>query len=1612
VAAIFHTPGPKPAVTALSGKEPRPDQPDQALRFRRMQLEDERKQIPADGLLRAKAQMDAMREEQLQRAAAAGKPEGEEVARLIPSDWRWVGPGNVGGRIRAIAIHPTNASRIWVGSVSGGIWYSSDAGNSWRPVDDFMANLAISSLAIDPANPNIMYAGTGELFAASTPDGLGFAPDGLRGLGVFKSTDGGATWSQLPATNPADPAVCATGPGLTCAWSYVTRLSIAPNGAVIVAATGSGIWRSSDGGATWTPGAGAAGIFFDIDADPTNSQRAIASGGGFAGYSTNAGQNWTGATFTPAISLAGGGTGRVEVAYAPSNPATVYALVDQTTPDPSPSPSPAPSQPSQGALYRSTDGGQSYTKVNTTPGLGILGTLGGYSNILWVNPQDASVVVVGGLDLWRSTDSGASFTQISRWQCAPLNNGGSCAGISAHADHHMIVSAPGFNNTTNKTVYFGNDGGIYRTDDVLAVAQLSGWVSLNNNLGITQLYGGAAGPTGRLLGGTQDNGNVTNIAQPSPSPATINPQTWTTPRGAGGDGGYVAADPSDANYLYSEYVNLQIGRSSDGGASVTPIYCDPASITPITGVCTSSAGITDAGTQCGIPAGSCANFIAPFILDPNNSNRMLAGGTSLWRSNDVKTATTPVWTAIKEPYSFNMPPHNQAISAIAVAEGNSDFIVVGHNDGSIFLTRDGTAAATATTPMWAKIDIAGVPNRFVTRLVIDATRAPNWIYATFGGFSPDNVYVTKDLGATWLDVTGSGTTALPDVPIRSLLIHPVRPDFLYVGTEVGIFASEDAGATWQLPHGGPANVSVDELFWSNGSLTAATHGRGFYTTNNRAFAQAGGGSGIGAAAGCFYPSLTCPNNTCTPGWWDCPCTWNGPIPGPNDDVVVTCPVLVRSGLINPRNLRVNGRLDFASNASLIMPNGTLLNFGTIAGGSELRMGSLLNAGTITTRRLWAIGSLSNGGIIDASASWGSTETSYPIEANDITLGGHGSLSAQGVLCNGNLVIGPGASLRALGGSPQAGKAALFLHGNAANLGLLDVRGEFALSFGAQGATAMHTFFGTGEWKLGAFTVGDRTDPRFGGYATLTLASDLTLKVTGLPAFANNSMVVSAPATIKQNGNDLYLNASSLWNYGQIDVGAGALYLNSPSIKLGEPSGPSRPANLGPPGFVGAGTVNMAGEGNIFFEALQNSQPSFNLTSGTVDGRMGMTINGAFTVATGATFNINSGALRLTGTAVVNGTLGKAFGTPVGSALQFTGVTFTNNGSVSGDTFEFNYGSGSLPRNQTIAGAGAWPGARLTRVGFFNAATNLALANDMTLNWTQLSIYGGSTIQTGAFTLTMPCSTTFDPSSAQFINGEIIGNVRRTNIADCAGPIPFTSRFTTVQFDSGTPPTEMTISLFREPPPGFGNAVRRAYAITPLGGSAWTSTLRLSYLDAELNGNAEGSLALYRDTGSSWNPEGASVRSTTENWVEQAGVTQFSRWALSSAAPATGDSDGDGMADEFEQAYFGSPTAGDPALDSDGDGTSNLAEFRAGTVPTNPASVFKITSTSKIAGGAVAFSFSSVSGKSYRVDFRNSLGSGDWMPLQTNIAGTGANITITDNSAAGEPERFYRVVVLP
>lgn len=756
---------------------PKYGDPDGALRFRRLQLQDEKGLIPPDGLQKARehvARMKAAREERLKAGPQEGLPgAGINGAGIEPGSWAWLGPGNIGGRIRSIVVDPNDDDNMWIGSVSGGIWRTTDEGVSWQPVDDFLANLAVSTMVLDPDNPTTMYAGTGEGFGNQ---------DALQGAGIFKSTDSGMTWNLLANTNPAaaPPPGCGAIGAAPCPsfWLFVNRLAISADGnplsSTLLAATNGGIARSTDGGMTWTRQTNVQA--FDVDFVGGSSTLAAVGEQGNSRFSTNGGVTWTAATFSPPLTVPPPSSivGRVELATAPL--LTVYASVDQNN----------------GEIYRSVDGGQTYTRVASI--FQHLGSFGWYANALWVNPMDSNQIISGGVNLWR----GVYDPQFQSMNMTQISLG--LGPFTPHADHHVIVASPGFNNDTNRVAFFGNDGGIWRCDDTTTADTFQGWAELNNTLGITQFYGAAVqNSTGVVVGGTQDNGTLKFSGFT---------EGWTEMFHS--DGGFVSVDQTDDRYIYGERQNLQLVRSTDGGNSANFIF----------------NGITDACPQANPACSGQTNFIAPLLLDPNEPNTLLAGGWSLWRSTDVR-AETPTWATIKNP--TGAPAPNSPISAIAISPLTSTLILVGHNNGDIYRTLNGTASP----PAWTQIDTPNLPNgRVVTRLLVDPNHDTNWYYATFGGFSGDNVWRSTDGGASWTDITGAGATGLPNVPVRAIAINPTNPNHLYVGTEIGVFTSEDGGATWDVSQDGPANVSVDELFFrSDNTLYAVTHGRGVYRTS-------------------------------------------------------------------------------------------------------------------------------------------------------------------------------------------------------------------------------------------------------------------------------------------------------------------------------------------------------------------------------------------------------------------------------------------------------------------------------------------------------------------------------------------------------------------------------------------------------------------------------------------------------------------------------------------------------------------------------------------------------------------------------------------------------------
>jgi photosystem II stability/assembly factor-like uncharacterized protein len=703
-------------------------------------------------LFQAAAQRDAIAREYQSRRPM------EKLAGVTSTTWQALGPGNVGGRLRAITFDPRNAARIFVGAASGGVWLSEDGAVSWRPINDFLGSLSVTSIVIDPANPNIMFAGTGEGSA------------GLVGAGIFKSVDSGLSWTQLANTSP----------DVDMDWRFVNRIAMHPQQTnIMLAGTTNGInstrgavFRTNDGGASWTKVANFKTP--DIAFDPNDPNNAVAGrDDGYISYSRDAGRTWqTGPQLiTQFTGRPSNSTARAEIAYARSRPGMIYASVDHE----------------KGEVWRSTDGGETWNMLSRPQHTN---NQGDYDNAIWVDPFNENTVLVGGLDLHRSLDGGVTFLKVSDWRFAPY---------SAHADHHAIVAPPTYS-AQNPVVYFGNDGGLYFTANVYGITEgndhTNGWLNMNNGLAVTQFYAGAGKRSagGRIIGGTQDNGSL-----------QLRNGEWSMWRG--GDGGFSAVDPENDTIFYGEYVYLSIHRSLNGGASSSYI-CN---------------GITEgkktegSSTYCGANATEKTNFISPFVLDPNNSNRIVAGANSLWVTDNAKS-TPPSWRTIKAPYTGAQP--DNFINAVTVAAGNSNVIWVGHNGGQVFKSSNGLAE----TPEWTMMQ--GLPtNRRVQSILLNSAD-PNHAIVSYTGFNPANLWETRDGGATWSSaITGN----LPNAPIFVVTRHPSNPNWLYAGTSVGVFASENGGLSWSTTNDGPANVRVRDLFWySPNELVAVTYGRGMF----------------------------------------------------------------------------------------------------------------------------------------------------------------------------------------------------------------------------------------------------------------------------------------------------------------------------------------------------------------------------------------------------------------------------------------------------------------------------------------------------------------------------------------------------------------------------------------------------------------------------------------------------------------------------------------------------------------------------------------------------------------------------------------------------------------
>jgi photosystem II stability/assembly factor-like uncharacterized protein len=718
--------------------------------------------------------------------------------------WEPLGPGNIGGRTRAFVIHPNRPAVMWAGGVSGGVWKSTDRGGSWRPVGDQLANLAVNVLRLDPSDPDVLYAGTGEGYFREAVRGTALP---LRGGGIFRSDNGGETWLRLPATNRGR-------------FYYVNDLVVSRHDPQrLYAATWWGIFRTEDGGASWqqvlNPKVRGGCLDLVVRTDQPQNDYLLAGCGTLA-----PGAVWrnTAAQADGAWEkvLAEPGMARTSLAIAPSRQNTVYALAASNVPGPE-----GLYEQALHAVYRSDNGGAPGSwratvrnsdddKVSTlllsnpiTASLvecqfdtaNDFFAMGWYVNVIAVDPGDPDRVWAGGVDIFRSDDGGESWRPASYWW-ADENNPN-----YAHADQHALVFDP----RNRLTLYLLNDGGIFRTNNARAplstrsdaicapgVNQLS-WQSLNHNYGVTQFYHGSVLPDARsYIGGTQDNGTIR-------SRVSSGRNSWYEI--LGGDGGYSAVDPTEPRIIYASFQGGQVRQSLNGGTDFHP----------------ATNGIFDLGGDRDFSARPDNYlFITPFVMDPNDPLKLWIGGRRLFRTDNG--------AAMWNPASSQLAPSG-LVSALAVAPGNSDRVLAGTTAGDIFRSdtatlADGETAWTGSRPR----------NGWVAWLAFDPEDS-DVAYATYARFGGNHVWKTEDGGASWQPLDGSGLSQLPNIPVHSLAVDPRDTRRLYLGTDLGVFVSLDGGASWAVENTGFAAVVTESLALATNPdgtpyLFAFTHGRG------------------------------------------------------------------------------------------------------------------------------------------------------------------------------------------------------------------------------------------------------------------------------------------------------------------------------------------------------------------------------------------------------------------------------------------------------------------------------------------------------------------------------------------------------------------------------------------------------------------------------------------------------------------------------------------------------------------------------------------------------------------------------------------------------------------
>lgn len=629
------------------------------------------------------------------------------------------------GSIRSIDF---SGSNIWVGTPGGGLWYGSFLGGSsysWAPKTDGIPNLAVQDMEIAPTNSNIMYAMTGSVGGAS----------GYKSTGVLKSTDAGTTWASTNLTFPVSGGV--KGYKILCSST---------NSNTVWACTTNGLYRTTDGGATWnyvtystTVGGAQSNLTtesFDIEYKPGSTTIMYATSVNYFYSSTDGG-----ATFlrqNTGIGLPASGS-RIEIGVTDANSSYIYLLYGNGS--------------SYQGLYRSTNAGTSFSLQSTSPN--VLGSQAWRNTPIAVSPTNANDVYVGGLDVYKSTNGGVNWTQIS-------DAGSTSTSNFCHADIFDLYCDATY-------LYAATDGGIYRM-----TRSTDTWTNLHTNMQVSQPYRLAVDPTASaafVTMGLQDNGTYRNTGAQFLSIG-------------GGDGMETVIKPSDVNVIYLSTQNGNFYRSDDGGTSNTFIR------------------------------GGSGNWTTPAVLRPGFDTHIYIGYINIDYST---TSGTGGWNTITTGFATS-------IESLEFAPSNNTILYA--TDGSTVKRFNLGGSWTATTINGTLPALSAI-----TELAVDPTDANHVVLCVGGYTATQKVYETFNANVaspTWTSIVRN----LPNTPINCIIMNNDAANSIYVGTDIGVFVTNDNRVNWIMYNNGLPNTRVYDLEINNAAATpkifAATFGRGVF----------------------------------------------------------------------------------------------------------------------------------------------------------------------------------------------------------------------------------------------------------------------------------------------------------------------------------------------------------------------------------------------------------------------------------------------------------------------------------------------------------------------------------------------------------------------------------------------------------------------------------------------------------------------------------------------------------------------------------------------------------------------------------------------------------------